>query len=263
MVKIFISHPYSGDPNENLKKVDKICKSIAEKSGVIPISPLHLFSYFDEEDPKFRDEIMEVCFRLIDICDYVYVYGNSEGCMQEYKYALENDIPVVKFFDEYERKFLFNEKEFDEDDFDFCLTSKKIKQLYIINEENYEKRLRKVEDEDCCYLTWKNGYGGIRSEKTQPKPKDFYQKIKRLLEVKDIVKHRKSFYYVFDEGLTGNVAIDFFVNISCPPIVEIEFDNKKDYRNFSTIETPSWIGKEVTYDSQFKNSNIFNELNKI
>lgn len=89
MKRIFISHPYADDPIENMKSVDAICKSL---ENVLPISPLHLFSYM--EDDSHRREILEVCYRMIDMCDEVWIYGNSDGCFSEYKYAIQRNKKV-------------------------------------------------------------------------------------------------------------------------------------------------------------------------
>jgi hypothetical protein len=40
------------------------------------------------EDDLQREEILQVCYRLIDICDEVWIYGDSEGCRKEREYAL-------------------------------------------------------------------------------------------------------------------------------------------------------------------------------
>jgi len=48
-----------------------------------------------ENDDK-REEILQVCFRLIDICDEVWVYGDSEGCNKERYYALSRRKRVLK-----------------------------------------------------------------------------------------------------------------------------------------------------------------------
>ncbi len=93
----FISHPYANDPIENKIKVDKICKYWSKK-GVIPISPLHLFSFY--EDDSNREEIMNICYKLIDIVDVVFIYGDSEGCKLERVYAEKQDKPVYVFFNE-------------------------------------------------------------------------------------------------------------------------------------------------------------------
>ena len=84
MKRVFISHPFSSDLEGNRVRVDIICHD-SVKQGILPISPLHLFSFM--EDDLHREEILQVCFRLIDICDEVWVYGDSEGCRMELEYA--------------------------------------------------------------------------------------------------------------------------------------------------------------------------------
>lgn len=96
MKKIFISHPLMGDFKGNRKRADKICKHIV-KQGLLPISPLHLFSFIDNETKEARKEIMAVCFKLIDISDEVWVYGDSEGCKLEEEYAERTGKKVVKW----------------------------------------------------------------------------------------------------------------------------------------------------------------------
>ncbi len=91
MRRIFISHPYSDIPRLRKQQVDHICRSL---SGVVlPISPLHLFSF--EKDDSKREEILEVCYDLIDICDefYIFEYNQlSKGQMNEVYYANKSDI---------------------------------------------------------------------------------------------------------------------------------------------------------------------------
>lgn len=93
----FISHPYAKSPSENKIKVDKVCKYWVKK-GVIPLSPLHLFMFY--EDDSKREEIMNICFKLIDIADVVFIYGDSRGCKLERAYAEEIGKPVIIFYKE-------------------------------------------------------------------------------------------------------------------------------------------------------------------
>ena len=95
----FISHPYAGNPTQNKIKVDKVCKYWAKK-GVIPISPLHMFSFY--EDDSNREKILDICYKLIDIADVVFVYGDSEGCRLEKEYAKKKGKPVFVFMKEKE-----------------------------------------------------------------------------------------------------------------------------------------------------------------
>ena len=92
MKRVFISHPYKDDPMGNKKRVDTICRELAEKGDLLPISPLHLFSFMKEDSN--REEILRVCFRLINICDEVWIYGDSEGCRREAQYAKSVGKPV-------------------------------------------------------------------------------------------------------------------------------------------------------------------------
>ena len=82
--RVFVSHPCRGNILENRKKADKICKYIIKK-GYIPISPLHLFSCY--QDDRDRKDIVRVCYELINICDEVWIYGDTDGCRKEEKYA--------------------------------------------------------------------------------------------------------------------------------------------------------------------------------
>lgn len=87
---VYISHPYSGDPDA-LKKVDRICRD-AIASGVTPLSPIHLFSYTDD---TYRDQVMALCLRLVQMADEMWVYGASEGCLEESEAAKKLDIPII------------------------------------------------------------------------------------------------------------------------------------------------------------------------
>lgn len=99
MKKIFVSHPLNGDFEGNRQKADVICKYIL-RQGLLPISPLHLFKFIDHETPELREEIMQVCYRLIDICDEVWIYGENEGCKLERKYAEQTGKKVVILYEE-------------------------------------------------------------------------------------------------------------------------------------------------------------------
>jgi hypothetical protein len=49
MKRVFISHPYKDDPKGNKKRVDTICRELAERDDILPISPLHLFSFMEDD----------------------------------------------------------------------------------------------------------------------------------------------------------------------------------------------------------------------
>ncbi|HHV37867.1 MAG TPA: DUF4406 domain-containing protein [Tepidimicrobium sp.] len=91
----FISHPYSQSPEKNKKRVEKACKYWIKK-GVVPISPLHLFSFYSNDNQ--RDKIMEYCYRMICSVDIVFVYGTSEGCRLEEEFARKIGKPVYTYY---------------------------------------------------------------------------------------------------------------------------------------------------------------------
>lgn len=96
----FISHPYQDNPEENIKRNDCLCKKIMRKNPeVLPISPLSLFSFISEEEPEIRNDIMNVCFKLIDTCDEFWSYGKSEGCDMELAYASHRHKKIRKMYD--------------------------------------------------------------------------------------------------------------------------------------------------------------------
>ena len=90
MKRVFISHPFSKNMLINTMKINKICKDI---KGYLPISPVHLFSFMENDEE--REEIMQVCFALIDLCDEIWIYGESEGCNLEKEYAIKKLKKIV------------------------------------------------------------------------------------------------------------------------------------------------------------------------
>jgi hypothetical protein len=75
--------------------VDEACRTFLEMSSFIPVSPLHLFSFMDE-DGGYRKDIMDICKHLISGCDEVWVLGNSPGCKEEEDYARSIGKPVFR-----------------------------------------------------------------------------------------------------------------------------------------------------------------------
>jgi len=96
MKKVFISHSFQDNPEENLNKTKKLLSKLrSEYPDILFISPLHLFSYFKQEVEKFREDIIQYCKHLLQECDEIWVYGKSEGCMKEAQYAKEIGVKVV------------------------------------------------------------------------------------------------------------------------------------------------------------------------
>jgi hypothetical protein len=86
--RIFISHPFASDPQANRRSVSEILSRLHKQYPEVTfVSPLHLFSYMESETPQQRKEVMAMCYDLIDLCDEVWSFGESEGCQLEQEYA--------------------------------------------------------------------------------------------------------------------------------------------------------------------------------
>ena len=91
---LFISHPYSDNPDDNKKKVNKICKKLFNE-GKIPLSPLHMLSYMS--DDRHRKAIILICKSLMVVSTecLFYMYEElSEGQKIEIDYAGKIGKPV-------------------------------------------------------------------------------------------------------------------------------------------------------------------------
>lgn len=91
---IYISHPYSG-LEENKQKIEEIIKELVrEHPEHTYLSPIHTFGfmYYDFS----YEQGLEMCLKLLDKCDMMYVYGDwkrSRGCNAEVLYCENNAIP--------------------------------------------------------------------------------------------------------------------------------------------------------------------------
>ena len=85
-MKIYISGKVTGeDPQECEKKFNNAAEYLKSK-GHTPINP---YSILKDSGLGYED-FMWVCFRLIDLCDVIYMlrdYKQSSGAMRELAYA--------------------------------------------------------------------------------------------------------------------------------------------------------------------------------
>ena len=96
--RIYIAHPYNGltgspeEMAENMEHNAAVCRAVMKAfPGITPVSPLCAFSFYSGED---QADILRCCFRLIEACDAVWVFGDwekSEGTAREIVYALKNN----------------------------------------------------------------------------------------------------------------------------------------------------------------------------
>ena len=91
--KVYISGPYSSDPEENVLRVLKVADRLLEM-GYIPIVP-HLSHYWEKVSPKPYETWLEIGRALLEGCDVLLrLPGESKGADDECMYAFLHHIPV-------------------------------------------------------------------------------------------------------------------------------------------------------------------------
>ena len=96
MKRVYIIHPFQGK-EKNRKKIDQICRAVANM-GFLPVSPVHAFSFLDDNVPGERELALKLCQELVKSCDQAWCFGEwekSEGCKIEIQAAEEADVSVV------------------------------------------------------------------------------------------------------------------------------------------------------------------------
>ena len=95
MKLVYIAHPLRDDPDFNKFALSKILRNNYTKyqeMHVIPISPIHMFSYLDPQV-----DVLPQCLELLFHCDELWVFGEwkkSTGCVEEIDFAKRNGIKI-------------------------------------------------------------------------------------------------------------------------------------------------------------------------
>ena len=98
MIKIFVSHPLTGNEKKNRSNAIRVVASLQqEHPGVQFLNPLEIFRPLDGLCPEYA--ILAACMNLIRGCDAVLQcdgWEKSAGCRAEAAYAILMDIPCIK-----------------------------------------------------------------------------------------------------------------------------------------------------------------------
>ncbi len=93
---------YCATPSRMAGQTEKIIDFVV-KEGYAPLHPIQALPYeaFEGNPNVGRKKTMEYCQRLIDISDRFWMFGVSEGTMDDLSYArgLEKKLPVRLVFD--------------------------------------------------------------------------------------------------------------------------------------------------------------------
>lgn len=104
MPKVFISSPFAGDVQRNIKNARRYC-AFAVRSGYIPFAP-HLFypQFLSDGNTEQRELGLFMVMVFLDSCKEVWVFGEriSSGMQQEIDRAEKRGIPIRFFNDQCE-----------------------------------------------------------------------------------------------------------------------------------------------------------------
>ena len=99
---------YCATPSRLVKKIKEIMDFVNER-GNAPLHPFQAFPYerFEGNPNVGRKKTIEWCLKLMEMCDEFWLFGISEGTLQELNYALKIKKPAKTFleFDEDWKKF--------------------------------------------------------------------------------------------------------------------------------------------------------------
>lgn len=152
---------------------------------------------------------------------------------------------------EIERKFIVSEIPKDIIPFE----KKYVFQNYLSVKDKEEIRIRmQVEDGIKKYdITYKNGSGMVRDESKFRIGESIYYDLSEKIKEKPVKKYRQ-FYQINSQ----QIMVDTYLETKEPLIIaEIEFESEEDAEKFNP---PNWFIKEVTYDDDFKNKNIWKKI---
>ncbi len=104
MPKVFISSPFAGDVQRNIKNARRYC-AFAVRSGYIPFAP-HLFypQFLSDGNTEQRELGLFMGMVFLDSCKEVWVFGEriSSGMQREIDRAEKRGIPIRFFNDQCE-----------------------------------------------------------------------------------------------------------------------------------------------------------------
>ena len=94
MARIFVCHPYCGDPEGNRASVARVARRLALE-GHLPLVPqLSLPAFLDEGND--RKAALRLCLGLVAMSEEVRIYGEpTEGMRLEIAEARRLGIPIV------------------------------------------------------------------------------------------------------------------------------------------------------------------------
>ena len=108
MKMIYISHPFTGNEEENRTKAHLIAAKLAAKyPAVLFVNPLTAMKHAVAAKLTYGD-ILDQCIELVNRSDGIIMTGNwreSRGCTKEYKFAKAAKIKIYDGIMGFEQNF--------------------------------------------------------------------------------------------------------------------------------------------------------------
>lgn len=104
---------YCATPSRLVHKINEVMDFVTNE-GNAPLHPFQAFPYERYEgNPRIgRTKSMEWCLKLVDISDEVYMFGVSNGTLEEVAHAMKIVKPVTLQFDGFDPEWGTFYKEF-------------------------------------------------------------------------------------------------------------------------------------------------------
>lgn len=97
MKMVYISHPYTGDEENNMVKAEVITRQLSEMfPSMVFINPLNTMKHLQDTELSY-DQILAQCLELMNRCDIMVMargWEFSRGCVEEHRNA---KIPVIEY----------------------------------------------------------------------------------------------------------------------------------------------------------------------
>ncbi|MFH1590241.1 MAG: hypothetical protein ABIB43_06765 [archaeon] len=94
---------YCATPSRLVHRLDDIMDFVTNE-GNAPLHPFQAFPFerYEGNPMVGRIKSMEYCLRLIDISDEFYMFGVSEGTLEEVSHAIKINKPIKLQFDSFD-----------------------------------------------------------------------------------------------------------------------------------------------------------------
>lgn len=96
MKKVFVSHAFRNNPEQNFAEIIEIGRRLA-KLNIAYFSPITNYCALDDADGAQREFGLKCCEEWMPYCDELWLFGEwekSEGCQREHLTALLELIPI-------------------------------------------------------------------------------------------------------------------------------------------------------------------------